>query len=65
MTGEPTATFRWWLRLQLGIAVAGAATWVVGAALAEDFVAGVGCGLLIGALALRFGRRAAEEERAG
>lgn len=62
MKKEPTESWRWWLNLQLGIGVAGAAIWIVGAVLEEDFVAGVGCGLLIGALILRFGRRAAEPE---
>lgn len=58
---EPTASFRWWLRLQLGMALAGAVVWLVGAVLTEDFVAGVGCGLLIGALLLRLGRRNTED----
>lgn len=58
---EPTASFRWWLRLQLGIALAGAVVWMTGAVLREDFVAGIGCGMLIGALLLRLGRRTAED----
>lgn len=57
----PTTTYRWWLRLQLGLVVAGSATWLVGAVLGEDFVTGVGVGLLVGALALRLGRRAAKD----
>ena len=60
--GEPTASFRWWLRLQLGMAGAGAVSWFCGVYLGEDFLAGLGCGLLIGALALRFGRGAARRE---
>ncbi|MFQ5679367.1 MAG: hypothetical protein ACE5HP_07895 [Gemmatimonadota bacterium] len=58
MTPEPTASWRWWLGLQLGIGMAGGATWLAGAVLAEEFVAGVGCGLLVGALILSLGRRA-------
>ncbi|MFQ5691085.1 MAG: hypothetical protein ACE5HQ_12540 [Gemmatimonadota bacterium] len=50
----------WWLRLQLGLALAGSATWFVGAYRHEEFIAGVGCGLLIAALVLRLGRRSAE-----
>lgn len=58
---DPTASFRWWLRLQLGMALGGAVIWIVGAVLEEDFVAGVGCGVLVGALLLRLGRRSAED----
>ena len=57
---EPTASLRWWLRLQIGLALAGGAVWFTGAFLEEDFVAGVGCGLLVAALALRLGRRTVE-----
>lgn len=57
---EPTASRRWWLRLQIGLALAGGAVWFAGVFLHEDFVAGVGCGLLVAALALRFGRTAVE-----
>jgi len=39
--------------------------WVVGAFfLHEDFLSGLGLGLLIGGLLLRFGRRAAREDAA-
>lgn len=62
MTSEPTASRRWWLRLQLGNALAGGAIWFAGVFMGEDFVAGVGCGLLIGALVLRFGRKAVEPD---
>lgn len=62
MTDEHgTATYRWWLRLQLGLALAGGVAWLVGAATDEDFFTGVGLGLLLAALALRFGRRAAPD----
>lgn len=60
MAGEPTRSVRWWLGLQVGIGLAGGLAWFAGAMLREDFVAGVGCGMLIGALALRLGRKAAE-----
>lgn len=65
--GRPTTTYRWWLRLQLGLLLAGGAVWLVGAALEEDFVTGAGAGLLVGALVLRVGRRAAKDSphRAG
>lgn len=62
MSGEHgPATYRWWLRLQLGLTVAGGACWVVGALADRDFLAGVGLGLLLAALALRLGRRAASD----
>lgn len=59
---DPTDSFRWWLRLQVGIAVAGASAWVVGALLGEDFLSGVGCGLLVAALMLRLGRVSARAQ---
>lgn len=43
------------------MALVGAIIWLVGAVLTEDFVAGVGCGMLIGALLLRLGRRNTED----
>ena len=61
-SGDPTESFRWWLRLQVGIAVAGASAWIVGALLGEDFLSGVGCGLLVAALTLRFGRASARAQ---
>lgn len=60
-SSRPTSTYRWWLRLQLGLLLAGGATWLVGAAVEEDFVTGAGVGMLVGALVLRLGRRAAED----
>lgn len=59
------ASWRWWLNLQLGFAVTGGAVWLTGAILEQDFVAGVGCGLLVGALLLRLGRKAADGGRGG
>lgn len=58
---RPTATFRWWLRIQLGLLLAGGVTWLIGAVLEEAFVTGAGAGMLVGALVLRLGRRAAKD----
>lgn len=55
------ALYRWWLRLQIGIGVLGAAAGVSGMALDEEFLLGAGVGLLLAALLLRFGRRAAPD----
>lgn len=62
MSTEPAATVRWWLNLQIALALAGGAVWLVGSILEQDFVSGVGCGLLIGALILRLGRKAAQPD---
>jgi hypothetical protein len=56
---EMTGTVGWWLRLQLGLGLAGALVWLAGAAVGSDFLSGLGAGLLIAALALRLGRRVA------
>lgn len=55
------ATYRWWLRLQLGLVVAGGLCWIGGAVAEQDFFTGVGLGLLLAALALRLGRRSAPD----
>lgn len=55
-------TVRWWLRLQLGLGLAGALVWLTGALAGSDFLSGLGAGLLIAALALRLGRRAAARD---
>lgn len=60
---EPTGTYRWWLVLQVILGLLGGAVWFVGAILEEDFVAGAGLGLLVGALILRFGRKSADGPR--
>ena len=66
MTREhDTGTYRWWLRLQLGLALAGGVAWLVGAAADQDFFTGVGLGLLLAALALRLGRTAAPDAPGG
>jgi lipid-A-disaccharide synthase-like uncharacterized protein len=62
VTTGPVDTVRWWLNLQITLALVGGAVWLVGAMLRQDFVSGVGCGLLIGALILRLGRRAAQPD---
>jgi hypothetical protein len=49
----------WWLRLQIGLGLAGGATWFTGALMGLDFVAGAGCGLLVAAVVLRLGRTSA------
>ena len=46
----------WWLRLQIGLGLAGGAAWFTGALTEQDFVAGAGCGLLVAAVVLRLGR---------
>lgn len=51
-----TAGRDWWLRLQIGLGLAGGAAWFVGALVKQDFLAGAGCGLLVAALVLRLGR---------
>jgi len=55
------ALYRWWLRLQIGIGALGAVAGVAGIALDEEFFLGTGVGLLLAALILRFGRRAAPD----
>ena len=55
----------WWLRLQLGLALAGGVSWLGGAFFQSDFFAGLGAGLLIAALTLRLGRRAAGHRAPG
>lgn len=54
-----TAVRDWWLRLQIGLGLAGGATWFIGALTEQDFVAGAGCGLLVAAVVLRLGRKRA------
>lgn len=42
------------LRIQLGLTALGAGVWYAGAFLEREFVSGIGVGILIGALAIRF-----------
>ena len=65
MTSDGPGSQRWWLNLQIGYGVAGGAAWLIGAVVEQDFIAGVGCGLLVAALFLRLGRTAAAKEDAG
>lgn len=58
MTAETT----YWLRLQLVMAAAGAASWYTGVLLQSEFTSGVGVGVLVSALALRVLRRRARDE---
>lgn len=58
--GSPDS-FRWWLNLQIALGLGGGLTWFAGAMWEQEFVSGVGCGLIVSALALRVGRRASEE----
>jgi len=58
-------SFRWWLRLQLGLAMSGGVVWVIGVLVKRDFLTGLGAGLLIAALTLRLGRRSAERNPPG
>jgi hypothetical protein len=62
--GDGPSSHRWWLNLQVGYGVAGGLAWLIGAAVGQDFIAGVGCGLLVAALVLRLGRTAAAGEGA-
>lgn len=62
---DPASSFRWWLGLQLGLALGGGAVWFSGAVLEEDFVSGVGVGLILAALVLRFGRTSTADDPGG
>lgn len=57
-----SAAEKWWLRLQLGLGLGGGGVWLVGKVVDSEFTAGAGLGLVVAALVLRFGRRAAGEE---
>ncbi|MGW8283449.1 MAG: hypothetical protein ACWGON_09140 [Gemmatimonadota bacterium] len=46
--------YLYWLRFQIGLATAGIVVWLVGVALDSAFVSGLGTGVLIAALAIRF-----------
>lgn len=62
MSDPPTSSRKWWVGLQAGYGVGGGAVWVAGKVLENEFVAGAGLGLVVAALILRFGRRAAAKE---
>lgn len=48
-----TPESRYWLRLQLVMALAGAALWYAGVLVDSEFTSGLGVGVLLSALALR------------
>jgi hypothetical protein len=54
--------FSYWLRFQIGLTVAGILAWLAGVAIDNSFLTGVGTGIMVSALALRFlrGRRPGE-----
>jgi len=54
--------FRYRLRFQIGLTAAGILAWLVGVAIDSSFLAGVGTGVMLSALAIRFlrGRRPGE-----
>jgi hypothetical protein len=57
-----TPEARYWLRLQLGMAAAGAALWYAGVLLKSEFTSGLGVGILVSALLLRIVRRRVDTE---
>ena len=59
---ERLSTLRWWLNLQIALALAGGAVWFAGVRWEQEFLAGLGCGLIVAALLLRLGRAASQEE---
>ena len=65
MTSNEPFSFRWWLRLQLGLALLGGVVWFIGVFVERDFLTGLGAGLLIAALILRLGRRSAQRDEMG
>jgi hypothetical protein len=48
---------RWWLNIQISLALAGGAGWLAGLYLEHEYISGVGTGLVIAALILRLARR--------
>lgn len=54
-------SFRWWLNLQIALGLGGGVVWFAGARWEQEFLSGVGCGLIAAALLLRVGRRASED----
>lgn len=62
MSGHRSAAKSWWVGLQAGFGLGGGAVWVGGKVIESEFVAGAGLGLVVAALLLRFGRRAAARD---
>jgi len=54
--------YRYWLRFQVGLAVVRIIAWLAGVVLESSFLSGVGTGVMVSALAIRFlrGRRPGE-----
>ena len=54
--------FEYWLRFQIGLTTGGILVWLVGIGIDNSFLSGVGTGVLVSALAIRFlrGRRPGE-----
>jgi hypothetical protein len=54
--------YRYWLRFQIGLTIAGILAWLAGVAIDNSFLSGVGTGVMVSALAIRFlrGRRPGE-----
>lgn len=61
MSDPVPSTEKWWLGLQVGLGLGGGTLWLAGKIVESEFTAGTGLGLVVAALVLRFGRRAAEE----
>ncbi len=55
-------TDRWRVKLQVTLGLSGGAVWFVGVMWKQDFMAGVGCGLIAAALILRLGRTASIDD---
>jgi len=53
---------RWWLNLQIAFGLGGGAVWFLGVLLEQEFVSGLGGGLVLAALLLRLGRGSGHEE---
>lgn len=58
----PISSKKWWVGLQAGFGLGGGGVWIAGEVAGNEFVAGAGLGLVVAALILRFGRRAAAKE---
>jgi len=61
-TGPLPGSKRWWLNLQISFGLLGGAVWLAGTYFEQEFVSGIGAGLIFAALLLRMGRRAAEDD---
>ncbi len=65
MKDGPADRYSHWLRVQIWLAVAGIGVWIAGAAADIPFVAGVGTGIMVIALATRFLRGRPPEPESG